>query len=34
MSYDPTIWSVGDVVTAAKLNKLENGVAKQRTVNS
>ena len=27
MSYEPTIWSSGDIVTAAKLNKLENGVA-------
>lgn len=27
MSYTPTNWSRGDVVTSAKLNKLENGVA-------
>ena len=27
MSYEPTEWKTGDVVTAAKLNKLENGVA-------
>ena len=27
MSYEPTNWKTGDVVTAAKLNKLENGVA-------
>lgn len=27
MSYEPTEWKTGDVVTAAKLNKLEDGVA-------
>lgn len=27
MSYEPTVWETGDVVTAQKLNKLENGVA-------
>lgn len=27
MSYTPTTWSKGDVVTSAKLNKLEQGVA-------
>lgn len=27
MSYTPTNWKTGDVVTSAKLNKLENGVA-------
>ena len=27
MSYEPTVWETGDVVTAEKLNKLENGVA-------
>lgn len=27
MSYTPTEWSNGDVITAEKLNKLENGVA-------
>ena len=27
MSYEPTSWQTGDVVTAEKLNKLENGVA-------
>ena len=27
MSYDPTIWKSGDVVTSAKLNKIENGIA-------
>lgn len=30
MSYNKTIWATGDVVTSAKLNKLEEGV---RTVN-
>lgn len=27
MSYTPTNWKTGDVVTSSKLNKLENGVA-------
>ena len=27
MAYEPTNWKSGDVVTSAKLNKLENGVA-------
>ena len=27
MSYTPTNWATGDVITAAKLNKLEQGVA-------
>ncbi len=27
MSYTPTNWKTGDVVTSAKLNKLEQGVA-------
>lgn len=27
MAYEPTNWKKGDVVTAAKLNKLENGVS-------
>ena len=27
MSYELTVWKAGDVVTSAKLNKLENGVA-------
>ena len=26
MSYDPTIWKSGDVVTSAKLNKIEKGI--------
>lgn len=27
MAYEPTVWQTGDVVTAEKMNKLENGVA-------
>lgn len=27
MSYIPTVWASGDIVTSTKLNKLENGVA-------
>ena len=27
MAYTPTVWANGDVITADKLNKLENGVA-------
>ena len=27
MSYTPTTWATGDVVTAVKLNKLESGVS-------
>ncbi len=27
MSYEPTNWKTGDIVTSAKLNKLENAVA-------
>lgn len=27
MAYEPTVWQPGDRVTAAKLNKLEQGVA-------
>lgn len=27
MAYEPTIWSAGDTITSAKLNKLENAVA-------
>lgn len=26
MSYEPTVWKDGDLVTSAKLNKLEQGV--------
>lgn len=32
MSYIPTEWNTGDIVTAEKLNKLENGVAGGRMV--
>ena len=28
MSYEPTNWKAGDTVTSAKLNKLEQGVAR------
>lgn len=27
MSYEPTNWKAGDVVTSAKLNKMEQGIA-------
>ena len=27
MSYEPTVWKTGDIVSSAKLNKLEEGVA-------
>ena len=27
MSYEPTIWKDGDLVTSAKLNKMEQGIA-------
>lgn len=27
MSYEPTQWKTGDIVTSAKLNRLENAVA-------
>ena len=27
MSYEPTVWNVGDTIAVAKLNKLEQGVA-------
>lgn len=27
MAYEPTIWKSGDVVTSAKLNKIEQGIA-------
>lgn len=32
MSYTPTSWKSGDVVTSAKLNKLEQGVADANAV--
>lgn len=28
MSYEPTNWKAGDTVTSAKLNKIEQGIAK------
>lgn len=27
MAYEPTVWVTGDVITAEKLNKAENGIA-------
>lgn len=27
MSYEPTVWKDGDLVTSAKLNKMEQGIA-------
>ena len=27
MAYTPTVWVTGDVITASKLNKAENGIA-------
>ena len=27
MAYTPTVWAKGDVITAVKLNKAENGIA-------
>ena len=27
MSYTPTMWQCGDVITAEKMNKIENGIA-------
>ena len=27
MAYTPTVWANGDVITATKLNKAENGIA-------
>ena len=32
MSYTPTQWQAGDVITSSKLNKLENGVASSNGV--
>ena len=31
MSYEPTTWSDGDVITADKMNKLEQGVKNEQT---
>ena len=30
MAYDPTTWQTGDVITAEKMNKLEQGVANEQ----
>ena len=30
MAYDPTTWTTGDVITAEKMNKLEQGVANEQ----
>lgn len=30
MAYEPTTWSTGDVITADKLNKLEQGVQNEQ----
>lgn len=27
MAYEPTVWNTGDVISAEKLNKIENGLA-------
>jgi len=27
MAYEPTNWKAGDIVTSAKLNKIEQGIA-------
>lgn len=27
MSYTPTTWTTGDIITATKMNKIENGIA-------
>ena len=27
MAYTPTVWATGDIITAEKLNKAENGIA-------
>lgn len=31
MAYEPTNWKTGDVVTSAKLNKMEQGIAESGT---
>lgn len=33
MAYEPTNWKAGDVVTSAKLNKLEQGVSSSSMMN-
>lgn len=30
MSYEPTVWNDGDVITKEKMNKLEQGVANEQ----
>lgn len=30
MSYEPTVWKDGDVITAEKMNKLEQGVKNEQ----
>lgn len=30
MSYDPTTWNAGDVITAEKLNKMEQGIKNEQ----
>lgn len=32
MAYEPTIWETGDVITADKLNKIEQGLAAAETL--
>lgn len=32
MAYEPTNWQAGDVVTSAKLNKMEQGIARYDVV--
>ena len=32
MSYEPTNWQAGDIVTSAKLNKIEQGIASRDMV--
>lgn len=34
MRYEPTVWETGDVVTAEKMNKLEQGVANSVSENN
>lgn len=30
MAYEPTTWNTGDVITAEKLNKMEQGIANEQ----
>lgn len=30
MSYEPTVWSEGDFITADKLNKMEQGIKNEQ----